>query len=145
MATQKWKTPATGSIILSSTDLSALANGAGALSTAAYDNGTNLNQYATFEWNGAIATAPTADKTLDLYAVYAPDGSSYEDQSASRPPAGSLIGSFVLDNTTSAQRKMIHGVMLLPAVMKFLLINNSGYALTGTNTVKIYTFNNEVL
>lgn len=146
-ATQKWTDPGTTGTTVLSTELNSLANNAAATSTTGYDNrnASNLNQYATFFFDGDIATAPVADLTLDLYAVYSPDGgTTYEDASATRPPAGGLLGSFVLDNAT-AQFKGIHGVMLQPFMVKFMLVNKSGYALAASgNTVKMYPFNNQV-
>jgi hypothetical protein len=145
MAIQKWTDPTTTPALSMTTELNALANDAGALSTAAYDNRTALAQYANFELVGTFSTAPTADKTIDLYAIYQQDGTNYEDYSATRPPL-TLLGSFVLDNTGSAQRHGIFGVMLLPLPFKLYAVNKSGYAFTSSgHTIKMWTFNNQVV
>ena len=143
MPTQKWTAPDSAVTVIDNTALSALANDAKA-DGSAVENATLLNQYATFEWTGQIASAPVADRTLDLYVQYAPDGTNWEDSTGARPSAMGLVGSFVLDNTASAQRKLITGVLLLPFRCRFQLVNKSGFALSGTNLVRMWTHNQAV-
>lgn len=148
MATQKWISGAVSNADIAgfTTALNSLANDAAVLSSE-YDNTSDRDVYADILFNIAgHGTAPTADRTHDLYIVRTIDGgSTYEDYSASRPPAYGSVGSFVLDNTSGAQKHVIPGVLLPPGKFKLLLVNKSGYALASSgNTVKWTTYNLQV-
>lgn len=149
MSTQKWIAGAITYATISGFDtaLNSLANDAG-LASSALNNGTNLDMYADVVFNIAgHGTAPTADKTHDLYIVRSLDGGSiYEDYSATRPPAYGSVGSFVLDNTSGAQVHVIPGILLPPGYFKFYIVNKSGYALTASgHTIKWITYNQQVV
>ena len=127
------------------TELNSLANDA-AVTTGTFSNTTERDTLVDFELVVAYGTAPTADKTVDLYAIRQIDGTNYEDASASRPPANGFLGSFVLDNTTSTQRKQIAGVVLPPLTCKFLIVNKAGQAMAASaNTLKAYVYNSAVV
>jgi hypothetical protein len=145
MAIQNWTMP-DSAVQLLGAELNSLANDA-AVTSATFNNAAaaNLKQYATFELAATFASAPTADRTVDLYAVYSGDGSLFEDSSAARPPAMGLLGSFVLDNTASAQRKLVTGVMLLPFAVRFMVVNKAGFAMTASgHSLRLWTFNQQV-
>lgn len=148
MATSKWIASARGTaglISILSTELNALANDA-AVTTAAIENNSTLDQYADFELVATFASAPTADKTVDLYIVRSVDGTNYEDASATRPPAGGFVGSFVLDAVATVQRKVIPGVMLPPTTFKLLIVNKSGQAMTASgHTLRGDFYNQQVI
>jgi hypothetical protein len=144
MATQKWTAPPAAVTALTTAELNALANDAMVAGAFVKANGVDLDQSAHFEFVGTIASAPVADRTLDLYAQYQFDGANYEDFTAARPSAQGALGSFVLDNTTGTQRKYIMGAVLLPFPFRLVLINKSGFALGATNTVKMWTHNQQV-
>lgn len=134
MAVSKWSPSSRGTaglITILSTELNALANDAG-VTTGVIENSTSLDQYADFELVATFASAPVADKTVDLYLVRSVDASNYEDASAARPPASGWVGAFVLDNVATVQRKTIAGVMLPPTSFKLLIVNKSGVAMTAS-------------
>jgi hypothetical protein len=141
MAVQKWTGLGTAVTVMSS-ELASLANGA--IAEVALDNTSGLNIYGVFELVFSAGTAPTADSTCDLYRRLAPDGTNYEDGSASRPPANGALGSFVADNNTGPQRHVIADVVLFPGLQKIMLKNNLGYAFSGTCTLKFWPYNQQV-
>lgn len=148
MATSKWiaSTRGTAGLLASilGTELNALANDAGVV-TAAIENSTTLDQYADFELVVTLATAPVADRTVDLYAVRTVDGTNYEDATAARP-SPEYVGSFVLDNVGTQQRKIVRGVTLPPEDFKLLVVNKSGYAFTASgHTLKGFFYNQQVV
>lgn len=149
MATVKWIRSTRGTaglITLLTTELNSLANNAAAISASAITNTTELDQYADFELVFQHGSAPTADTTHDLYLVRSVDGTNYEDSSSSRPPAMGSVGSFVCDNTTSAQRKVIPSILLPPGDHKIMLVNKSGQAMASSaNTLKALVYNQQVV
>lgn len=146
-STAKWKASGRGTgglETLLTTGLNSIANNAGVLSAAIAQ--TELDMYADFEFVVAHGSAPAADTTWDLYLVRQIDGTNYEDQSASRPPANGAIGSFVMDATSSAQRHVIAGVLLPPVGFKVLIVNKSGQtSAASSNTLKMFAYNQQVV
>lgn len=149
MAISKWIAStrsgnATGVTILD-TGLNALANDAGVVS-ATVANDTVYDMYADFELVCTHGVAPVADRTWDIYLVREVDGTNFEDASATRPPAGGFVGSFVLDAVTTIQRKVVPGAMLPPRDFKVLLVNKSGQAAAATgHTLKAFFYNQSVI
>lgn len=147
MATSKWIVSTRGTaglISILTTELNSLANNAG-VTTATIENNTTLDQYADFELVATYGTAPVADTTVDLYIVRTVDGTNFEDASASRPSA-EFVGSFVLDNVTTAQRKIVRGVMLPPNSFKLLIVNKAGQAMAASgNTLRGDFYNQQVI
>lgn len=146
MADQKWSASARSNpVSILTTELNSLANDA-AVTTAIISNTTERDTIADLELVATYGTAPVADRTVDVYIVRQIDGTNYENASASRPPANGFIGSFVLDNVTSAQRKTIAGVMLPPLTFKLIIVNKAGQAMAASaNTLKAYVYNSAVV
>jgi hypothetical protein len=136
MAVSKWQGGAATSVL--TTELNALANDAGVVSgtiTSTRDQHGDLELVATF------ASAPTADRAVDVYAVRTVDGTDFEDASASRPPASGYLGSFAVNNVGTAQRLICAGVSLPVRDFKLLLVNKSGQAFTASgHTLKFYPY-----
>lgn len=129
---------------LASTELNALANNAAALGVE-FDNtlAANLWFWGLFELAVTFAVAPTADSVVEVYIITAPDGTNYEDGSATGPvaPVVSLLGAWVLRAVTTAQRLAIKGVPLPPTKFKLLIFNKSGQAFPATgSTVKMVPY-----
>jgi hypothetical protein len=146
MATSKWiASTRTNPVSILGTEINSLANDA-AVTSAVVSNTTEDDQYADFELVVTYGVAPVADKTVDMYLVRSVDGTNYEDGTAARPPAGGFVGSFVLDAVTSAQRKVLAGVMLPPLSFKILLVNKAGQAMAASgNTLKAFVYNQAVV
>ena len=147
MAVSKWITSTRGTnglISILTTELNALANNAG-VTTATIENSSTLDQYADFELVVTYGTAPVADTTVDLYIVRTVDGTNFEDATATRPTS-EFVGSFVLDAVTTAQRKIVRGVMLPPTSFKLLVVNKAGQAMAATgNTLRGDFYNQQVV
>lgn len=143
MAEQKWVAP-TAVANFMTTELNALATGSSA--EVEYNNTSGLKLYALAELYFTHGSAPTADTTHDLYVKIAPNGTDYEDGSASRPPANGSLGSFVCDAVTSAQRKTVRDIVLYPGKNKIMVKNNSGQAMAGSgNIMNLYIYGQQVL
>ena len=137
--THKW-TAQSGQTTVLSTDLNALANGAYSVVSAAVDNTTNLHQWASAELVLASLT-PTGSPYIAVYllptqsSVY-PDGGG-----AVAPSAENLWCVFALSTSAGAKNRVIMGLPIPPANMKFVLYNAAGPALGATlNTLKITTY-----
>jgi len=91
---------------VASTELNSLASAALALG-AEYDNTSNLYLFGLFEVNVTFGSSPTANTTIDLYLIPAPDGTNYDDAvtgAAGTAPAQCYIGSAPVRAVTSAQK-----------------------------------------
>lgn len=141
MATAKWikSTRVSNPItILSNSDLTSIANGAGVLS-GVISNTSDLDMYMDLYLTIIFGSAPTANTTMDAYLVRSSDGgTTFEVNSASRPPANGAIGSFVLNNTATTLLYALPNVLLPPGSFRVLLVNSSGVT-TDASTGKIMT------
>ena len=136
MATAKWDTPVAIATILS-TDLNALANGAYSAASAAVNNETGLNLYASFELYLASLT-PAAGGYCAVHILYSLDGTNFADGGgATAPSAGSLVCTFDLSTATAVKRHVRGNILLAPYQFKVVLLNAAGAALAATgNTLK---------
>lgn len=124
------------------TELNSLANGAACALSAAIANQTNLDSRVWFELNVTFGTGPTADSTVDIYIVYLnSDNTNYGDYNTTGPvlDPNTYAGSFVLRNTTSAQRRISAVVPLRARSFKVGVVNRSGQAFPSSgSTVRAY-------
>ncbi|MBY0490645.1 MAG: hypothetical protein K2R93_12455 [Gemmatimonadaceae bacterium] len=120
-------------VTLATTSLNAIADAAAVEVDVAND--TDRDILVDLELQISFGTAPTADKTIDVYWRRTIDGTNYEDSSASRPPANGGVGSFVLDNTTSAQRKILPGVVIPPKGGKLVIRSSAGQTAASSGNV----------
>lgn len=129
--------------VLSGSEVNSLANNAGSTLGAAIDNATNLDQKAYFELNVTFGSAPAAGTTVDLYLMYSLDGTTYADYTSGTTPVvngNCYVGSFVLQNTTSAQKVHSPDVYLRAYKFKPAVVNKSGVAFPSSGvTVKMVT------
>ena len=100
------------------------------------DNTTNRYQAMTVEVVWSYATAPTANKTLEVHRLRCHDGTNYEELSnrtliaAVSPPA----------DTSLHQRTLLEELPLLAAKYKFA-IKNVDTGQTVTASLKVYAYN----
>ena len=136
-----------------STELNSLANGSSTAAGATFDNSltANLFLFALFELNVTFGTAPTAASLINLYILPAPDGTNFDDGSASIvPPNTSYVGGFPLRAVTTAQKVNLAGgplllVSLPPVPIKLLAINNSGQAFPASgSTIKMVPYRYQI-
>ena len=146
MATEKQSTLTARGTVLD-TQLNALANATYcALGSVEHDNSDNLDLWAIAELYVTYGTNPTVNTPVHLFGIKAPDGTNYQDGTASlRPPDDSFLGTFQLYNNTSAQRLYTRPFRLLPVKYKFMVYNLAGQAMGATgNTVKLFTYNRTI-
>lgn len=111
---------------------------------AAIDNASNLDLQADVELVWSCGTAPTADKVLEVYLLYALDGTNYEDGAGNGTgtgdvdPKAPLIGAAPVYANTSSHRYLIRGVPLEPLPFKVLVKSELDQAATVTVNVKTY-------
>lgn len=134
----RWATPnnSTGTTVMT-TELNSLANGAYAISSAAYDNTSLLDLFADFDVQLAYTTtAPTVGaKVAEIYALPSIDGTNFATVDASNVPQKSLLIGTVetrLPSTSVVEHLIIPGVPLPPRKFKTVLKNTSGQTLKAT-------------
>lgn len=144
--TNKWVAPTSRSLM--TTELNSLAT-TGTATSVEIDNATNLELYGIFELKITYGTAPTDNSTISIYFTTAADGTNYSD---SQPLAATLIGSFVLNNVTTAQILTIgagaYGPIPLPPTKfkVYLVANTTGQtAAASGNTLKVFAFNSQAV
>lgn len=122
-------------------ELNSLASGSYSAASAAIDNHTNLDLYVDFLLTVTFGTAPTAGKTVDLYLIPSPDGTTYADGGGAVAPASALkVGSFQVRAVTTAQEMALFNI-LIPQYFKLVALNNTDQAMASSgNTVQYRTF-----
>ena len=108
------------------------------------DNSSNLDTEANIEVLITCSTAPTANKTVEIYLLYAIDGTNYEDGGVSVDPTKVPVGIVAARNVTGAQRLTIEGVRLQPYKCKVLLKSELDQT-SQTTTVLLYSHNPTVI
>lgn len=135
MSTIKWLHGGSNPVSLLTTELNSLTS-TGTATSAAINNTTDLYMFVDLQLKITYGTNPTAGSVIECYLVRSVDaGSNYEDT----PPAGGLVGAFVLSATTSAQYRTIPGVLVPPGYYKVHVVAKttgqtaaaSGNTLTG--------------
>jgi hypothetical protein len=139
MAVAKWAAPSARSSNLAGTALNSIANGS---ETAAisYDNGTNLNLYATVTIKLGSLT-PTTGGSITL-RVYSGDGTDVPDI------GGGAFDTYTAALTTTASAK----VATLPLVrlypmsnMRLTVVNNAGVSTAASgNELYVRPYNEDV-
>lgn len=106
------------------------------------DNAAHKDRFATLDVLLGFTVAPSAGKTMEVYLLYAADGTNYEDGSAAVDPPANPVGVFPVRNVTGNQRMSLCGVPLEP--FRFKILCKSELDQTATATVLCYTHNEEV-
>jgi hypothetical protein len=129
-----------------STELNSLADAAFTAVGTEITNNTNLDQYGLLQLNVTFGTNPSAGAYVNIYMVTAPDGTNYEDGSATVLPAQAcLIASIDIRASTTAQKRRTGLLTLLPAKTKFILENKTGQAFPASgSTLVLFSTNDEI-
>ena len=132
----KWSALNSAAVLLNndatSPTLKALANDALILG-AEYDNSTNKEQLAEFEFLVRCASAPSGAPYLEVFLVESFDGTNYEDGDGSTRPARPASFVVPVRAVSTQQRIVVSGIPIPPAKFKALVVNKTGQALTNTN------------
>ena len=142
VVTEKFSAPTQHLTIVSAANLNGVADGSWSPTSAAYDNSVNLDRFGIAQLNVTFADAPNQGSTVDLYALPAMDGTTYQTF-ISFAPGAVYLGSFEVNNATSLQHIVTERFELPPTKMEFVCYNNgTGQPLPATGaTVDLYTFN----
>ena len=140
MATGKWTAGTSRTSGISAASLAAGAN----LLGSAIDNSTNLDAYLSVDLAWTCSVAATADKVIELYILYAIDGTNYEDGDAvPTDPKKPLTAVFADDGGTGAQRQARVNIPLAPYKFKILLKSELDQAASSV-TLLAYTHNTDI-
>ena len=114
----KWKAPTNRTTGIEDEIIAGGANKLG----SEINNESNADRYLALEMQWAASDdASTAGEAMEVYLVYALDGSTYEDGGDAVDPTKSPSAIFIDDGTTDAQRQTITGIPLDPFKFKILL------------------------
>lgn len=126
---------------LLTTELNALAAGAGSALGTEFDNSTNLLIFGSFQLDVTFAVNPIVDTTVDLYLIPAPDGTNYNNGSASIQPQNFAIGSFNIRAASTQQLLYLWGVQLPPTKFKMIGFNGTDQPFPASgSTVKMISY-----
>jgi hypothetical protein len=113
------------------------------------DNAVNQDVYASVEVVWQCGTAPTADAVIEVYLLYAMDGSNYEDGAGTGTGSGDvdpktpIVGAVPVYADTAAHRHLVRNIPLEPYPMKVLL--KSEIDQTAVCTVNMKTYNDQTV
>ena len=127
----------TGAIRTSGINAASVAAGANCLGSV-IDNSSNLDFHADVELVWSCSTAPTADRVLEVYLLYALDGTNFEDGDASTDPRAPVMGAVPVFANTSVHRFLVRGIPLEPLAFKVLVKSRLDQAATITVNIKTY-------
>ena len=110
-----------GSLVSTSTGISSqqIANGATYTSTTEIDNTTARYGYMAVEAVWQYATAPTANKSVEVYLLRSLDGTNYEEVA----PQALVAGFSPPADTTTHRRVLLTAFPLVAAKYKFAVRN----------------------
>ncbi len=113
------------------------------------DNAANLDAYASIEIVWQCIGAPSADKVLEVYLLYAMNGSDYEDGdgdgtgSGDVDPKSPLVGVAPISTDANTHRYLIRNIPLEPYPVKVLL--KSGSDQPAVCSVNVTTYNDQTV
>lgn len=141
-----WQTSPTSRGTALTTSLNSLANAAYSTVETAFDNTSNLDQFACAEFICTSTVTVGASAYVQVFLVQSADGTNYEDAPSSTNPGFHMLAATIgLNNTTALKRAISPWFRIPPGKFKPVLYNVAGVALPATgNSVTIYTANDEV-
>lgn len=141
--TLMWSSTTSRTTGISAQNLNAGANILG----SEIDNATNKDQWCDISAAFSCTSSPTDGTELEVYILYAADGTNYQDGDASpTDPKGGYVGSFVARNLTTTQRPAPIQVRLKPFKFKVLVKSELDQNITNTSlTVELRTYNEETV
>lgn len=142
----KWEGAWTSRGTVLTTELNSLAASTWKGPGTEIDNSTNLDQYGKFELHLEYASAPAAGAYVAIAMVTAPDGSTYDDESATENPGEhNIVASIPVILSADTKCYMSGIIRLQPSKCKFYLYNGGSTALEASgNTVELFTCNDEI-
>lgn len=134
-----WSAPTSITTGISAGSLNAGAN----LLGSEYDNETQQYRWAMATLTWTCSTASTAHEVVELYLIYATDGTNYEDGGTSVDPYKAPVATFKDDGGTGAQKQTAQvliplGPFKFKPLIKSELTNNATLV-----TLEIEVFNED--
>lgn len=141
MSTEKLSAPVSRGTVLT-TQLDALGTGTQSAAGSELDNTSNRDRFGVAVLAVTFAVAPTLGSMVDLYMSVSMGG-NYDDTATVTEEQ--YVGSFQLDDVTTAQRVRTGRFELSASLLKFVAYNRSGQSFPASgSTVTLYTFNRTV-
>ncbi len=143
-ATTQWAAAPVSRSTGLTTELNSLANGGYSAQGTAFDNTSNLDEFAACDI--ALASLnPTAGAYLQIFLSQSLDGTTYEDApSSTNPGTHQLVATVLVTTGSAAKRIMTPWFRIPPGKFKLVLLNQTGVALgASANTVTLYTSNDK--
>jgi hypothetical protein len=112
-------------------------NGSPSVKPTSIDNSSYLAFFLDLQVKLSFAVAPTAGKTVDLYLLYAIDGSTYGGGTSGASPTtvnNHYIGSVTLVNATTQPVTDITGIPIKPYKFQIQIVNSADQALAVQST-----------
>jgi hypothetical protein len=120
-----------------------LSSGANILGSE-IDNESNLDRFLAVELTFTCAVAPTANGTIELYVIYALDGTNYERGDATpTDPTKAAAATFAAASVTVAQTGARFNIPIGPFAFKILLKSEIDRDATAV-TVDAYSYNEDI-
>lgn len=135
----KWKSANARTSGISGDTLNSGANVLG----SSVDNSTNLDRYLDLDLSFTCGTAPTANDVIEIYALYAIDGTNFEDGDATpTDPTKHAVAHVAARAVTSEQRQAVLNIPIAPYHFRLLL--KSELDQNCTATVDARTHNEDI-
>lgn len=135
-----WNAATSVSSGISSESVNAGANNLG----TEIDNTTNKDRFLSFDLTFSCASAPTANTTIEVYILYAIDGTNYEDGDATpTDPTKNPAAAVAARNVTGAQRVAVTNIPIQPFKFKILIKSELDQNATSV-TLNAYTHNEDI-
>ena len=106
-----------------------VAAGANALGNT-INNAFNADRFCDVSMSTTFGTAPTADKTIELYVLYSDDGTSYELGDNTTDPKKIPVAVQSLAAITAEQVAVFSGIPLAPRPFKILVKSEADQSAT---------------
>lgn len=135
----KWKAPTSRTSGISAASLNAGAN----LLGSEINNETNLDRYLNLELTWTCSTASVLNEVVEVYLLYAIDGTNYEDGGVSVDPIKVQISFFSDNGLTTAQKQAKVSIPIPPFKFKILIKSELTNNATSV-TVDAETYNEDI-
>ena len=135
----KWQQSNSRDTGIANASLAAGANLVG----AEIDNAANRDKFCSGDLVFNCATAPTANKVIEIHFLQSVNGSAYEDGGESIDPVGVPVACIPARAVTGVQRVALKNVLIGPFKFKPLLKSELDQNASGV-TLQLFSHNSEV-
>lgn len=123
------------------TALNSITNGS-TVESSTISNDTEQDTFADFELLIGHGSAPAADREWRLFAIPTLDATNFAYYTAARMPMDYYLGSFMMNNETTARRYVLGEVRMPRRDFKLVLLNDTAQTSASSGNVLLgYFFN----